>query len=376
MALRTTWTLFGMTLLLLALLDFCAHALVSLKKGHWNNVDWHINADAYDHSPWARDYQREMRHFRLTWVPFVYWRGKPFHGSYINVDDSGLRHTENLAKPGTPKIRIFVFGGSVAWGEGVRDRATIASCLSRILSRNLKQAIEVTNFGQMGYVSNQELIALYRELQNGNKPDYVVFFDGFNEAYASYQNHAPGAPQNESNRKKGFELVTNNSPGGYLKEFFFTWATNSSTYRIMTWLQKINPAAKNDPLPAELAKETVNLYAANVKTIEKLGEWKKFEPLFYWQPAVYDKPHQTAYEETQVRAEPRFGPFYAEVVGNMKTSTTLTRDARFHDLSSIFANETQPLFIDNCHFSETGSEMVARKIAQDLIPIIAKRGAN
>ena len=56
----------------------------------------------------------------------------------------------------------------------------------------------VTNFGETGYVSTQNLIALMLELRAGRRPDVVVFYDGVNDTYSAYSQQRAGLPHNES----------------------------------------------------------------------------------------------------------------------------------------------------------------------------------
>ena len=100
------------------------------------------------------------------WQPYVYWRIKPFKGFYFNIDEEGIRRTENSSMGFSKPTRIFVFGGSTVWGSEVADRDTIPSLLAKELETKGIKNIELTNFGQPGYVSTQELLTLWLETIN------------------------------------------------------------------------------------------------------------------------------------------------------------------------------------------------------------------
>ena len=118
----------------------------------------------------AQLYRENARCAHVRWEPYVYWRRLPCSGSYINVDAAGLRRTwAPPARPGRRPLRIFFFGGSAAWGTGVRDEHTVPSELARYLAAAGIDA-EVVNYGETGYVSTQDVIALLRELQRGHRP--------------------------------------------------------------------------------------------------------------------------------------------------------------------------------------------------------------
>jgi lysophospholipase L1-like esterase len=98
-----------------------------------------------------------------------------------------------------------MFGGSTMWGAGSRDSFTVPSLLARALQgRELR--VEITNFGETGYVSTQGVITLLLQLRKGNVPDAVIFYEGVNDTYSAYQNGIAGIPQNEFNRVKEFNL--------------------------------------------------------------------------------------------------------------------------------------------------------------------------
>jgi lysophospholipase L1-like esterase len=102
-------------------------------------------------------------------------------------------------------LKIFMFGGSALWGTGARDAFTIPSIFATQL-QNKGLATEVTNFGESGYVSTQEVSAMLLQLQKGQIPDLVIFYDGVKDMYSAYQQHVAGLPENEFNRVKEFNL--------------------------------------------------------------------------------------------------------------------------------------------------------------------------
>ena len=61
--------------------------------------------------------------------------------------------------------------------------------------------------GESGYVNTQSLLALELELRGGNVPDEVIFYDGVNDVFSTFQNNEAGLPQNEQNRATEFNLL-------------------------------------------------------------------------------------------------------------------------------------------------------------------------
>ena len=165
-----------------------------------------IPADAYDDRSWLMTGFHELQGpAGLRWEPFTYWRYKPFSGRYVNLGTNGLRHTWNT--PAAEPVEIWVFGGSTTWGTGARDDYTIPSALSKMLAQAFPARVHITNYGTTGYVNTQEMIFLFRELQQGRRPNIAIFYDGINDTYTAFQNRVAGVSSNEYNRVEEFNIL-------------------------------------------------------------------------------------------------------------------------------------------------------------------------
>ena len=177
--------------------------------------DGRARSDVYAGVSWADEYLKELEECSVTrWTSYVYWRRQPYQGRHINVDADGVRRTWTCPEDGSgtgEPLRIFTFGGSAMWGVGARDDFTIPSFLARKLQEKGIRC-QVTNFGESGYVSTQEVIALLQQLRDGNIPDLVIFYDGVNDIYSAYQQQVAGLPQNEFHRAREFNV---SQPKGY-----------------------------------------------------------------------------------------------------------------------------------------------------------------
>lgn len=329
-------TAFGVSLLvaILAVPSFRATVLarppdqspVSSAATMWPDVEpdgswWHQFCDEYD------------RASELRWSPYVYWRRAPFAGEVINVDDNGRRRTWNPDETaGVP--RIWTFGGSTMWGEGARDDFTIASLLSKDLN-DAGVVAHCENFGEKGYVSTQSLLALYLELRKGNVPDVAVFYEGFNDVWSAFQNELSGYTIQE--RRRGLD------------------------YR---------PPVEDAVLIEELAA----VYLENVRLLRTLADHYDFEVLCYLQPvSVVDKPLTDAERRTiekyaqRLSIPPELREFvraaYRRIRAGMSPET-------MQDLSSIFGSTETDLYIDICHITEEGNEVVAERIAHDVLSLL------
>jgi len=343
-----------------------------------------FQADAYQNVAWARAYYRDYAKCESQWASYVYWRRRPFQSQYINVNADGIRNTwfpdDPISSSGVyPKI--FFFGGSTTWGTGARDDFTIPSLVGKRLSANGAPA-HITNFGELGYVTTQEVIRLIRELQKGNIPDLVVFYDGVNDMFAAYQQGHAGIPQNESNRVKDWRLSLRLTSG---KGTVFPYLVhNLSTTRFLRGIcrrlgmsgysgllvhddvRKIT--ARPDADCADLAKDVLTIYKANIDIIESLARHYSFKSLFYWQPTIFSKTHLTPYEQKEKDKGGELEPLIA-LTCDMLAQQDLTQNGQisFRNASALFADVSEPVFLDWNHIGEAGNDRVAEIIAADIL---------
>ncbi|MGC8643611.1 MAG: hypothetical protein ACP5XB_27450, partial [Isosphaeraceae bacterium] len=185
-AMQTAWSILGITVVLVIALELGLRLFFEVKDRLRPppSTDPRLVEQGYANAPWVRETFDEQARIEPDWHSYVYFRQKPFHGKYLNIDEHGVRATwrppastnDAARKP----LRILMFGGSTLWGVGARDEGTIPSCLAReLVSRGINA--QITNLGEIAYVSTQELITLCRMLQNGARPDVVIFYDGVNE---------------------------------------------------------------------------------------------------------------------------------------------------------------------------------------------------
>ncbi len=347
--------------------------------------DSRIEADAYKGEHWVKDCFKELESISTVWRPYVQWRRDRFSGKYVHVDDRGVRRTWNPECAGeTGKVKILMLGGSSLWGFGARDDFTIPSYLSRFVSASTNRCTEVTNYAETGYVVTQEVVALIGALQAGFAPDIVIFYDGVNDVFSSFQNNTAGLPQNEINRRREFNVLSAKTIP-LLWTFGSTLLKRSETYRAAKaiaagrykagdgdWTMGYGWAGIDKATSERLAREVVRNYRSNMKIVEALGRSFDFKALFYWQPLVFHKRNSTSYESQITRRTKEMKDSFLNVYEAVSRSEGPPGNENFHDLSNIFLDFQGPIFIDLCHVSEKGNEIVARRIASDVLSIVQR----
>ncbi len=383
-AMQTAWSILGITLVLIIALELGLRLFYGVKDRLPPPplADPRLVSAGYGNAPWVRQTLDEQARIEPAWHSYVYFRERPFHGKYLNIDVNGVRATwkppasanDAARKP----LRILMFGGSTLWGVGARDEGTVPSCLARELaSRGIRA--EITNLGEIAYVSSQELIALVRLLQNGARPDVVIFYDGVNETISAILDRRAGIPSNEENRRVEFNV--RRQPGRLLGLLFTSLIEDSASFRFARSLEQRlrglaavpQPAIVLPPLSSsarkQLVEEIVHWYEQNVKVVEMLGREYGFEPLFYWQPVLFTKPNRGSFENEE-RARYAWGePVFLDVYQRVASDPALNSDKRWHNISRIFGDSADVLYSDFCHTTERGNAIIAGAMDDDVAAV-------
>lgn len=359
----------------------CAAQLLVRWKPEWTHPAkaW-LHADALNGYDWIEPYFSEWwESYSVDWKSYVYWRRRPYTGEFINIDERGVRKTWRGETPGSNEtpIRIFMFGGSTLWGFGARDENTIPSHLAKRISTASGKPVEVTNYGETGYVSTQEMIALLRLLQAGNIPDVAIFYDGNNDVFSAYQSHAAGLPQNEYRRRKEFNLLrVRGEKTGYLAgaAAYHTVMHSAALQLFQATMRSIGPprmVGSGAPvMPVEVSRDLGNqvakIYEGNVRILDALAREYGFALYCFWQPTVFDKPSRSTFEQMQESDFSYLRDFNVEAARALKE----TGDERIILLSDVFESTREPIFIDFCHVSEKGNGMIAEAMLPYVLPAL------
>jgi lysophospholipase L1-like esterase len=439
---QTSWSILGISLLLLLLVDRVAQTF--FERGSFQYARQRLEQlQPESDSAWINQFVAERGDTEFTstavrWEPFVYWRSAEHRGQFFNVDANGLRrtvhsdagHAETEHSAATTEIstqtaspsrgshpwRIFMFGGSALWGDSVRDEHTLPSLLAQRLTQ-AGYAVDVSNYGQLGYVSTQEWIALALELRRGNVPDLVVFYDGANDVGAAAVNPRPGLTINETNRVAEFNLLNDASWGRLVKSCAYNtaigrlvrgargpeWAERQREQMQLRNDERIAQRSASLPEPPPLAtaeertqferavrdleigREAVAVYRANLRLVQALQQAAGFEALFYWQPTVLDRQQPSADEQAIIDASAKLHRLW-------KAAMQTWNDIRASEAQAAPANpwpETimlgdvfdapevagKSMFFDLVHPSEAANAIVAARMLPQLREALDRRAA-
>jgi lysophospholipase L1-like esterase len=133
-----------------------------------------------DHD-YARRIYRDQRASTKQYAPFIEWRRSALKSETLNIDERGYRiHTLGKDNNRPEATTLGFFGASTVWGTGVDDNGTIPAKFDTITDE-----YEVTNYGERGFTSMQNLIELMTLINQGDEPRSVVFYVGFPDIFVA-----------------------------------------------------------------------------------------------------------------------------------------------------------------------------------------------
>ncbi len=343
---------------------------------------------AFTKTSWGKEYWDEVHRSRTyEYFPFIEWRSKEFHGKYVNISADGIRKTWNPEFGNEKYKRVYVFGGSTAWGYGSRDDFTIPSLLSKRLNENKNEYLLV-NYGETAYTLMQEIVYLTLQLKNGERPDYVIFYDGINQVAPAYRTGSAGSINNLPEMKAIFEKSRYNRKK-YAGNAGLIWEgltgairDNSMIYQAFSQglthevrnkeinRRKTSPvkifaaASYSDDELNVLSEEIVSDYIRSVNHIKSLSKIYGFKYILLWQPVLFSKafisPEEQTYRKAWENRQRR--KLFEKTYKIMETKKIV----HLYNLSTVFNGIKSTMFIDFMHITEQGNEIVVDKIYEIL----------
>jgi lysophospholipase L1-like esterase len=270
-------------------------------------------------------------------------------------------------------LRVFVLGGSVAYGIGASSRqgrwyAVLESALTGRLGRETK----LIPAAMSSYGSTQERLALDLAVLP-RRPDAVVILDGYNDVNNSVSfGCRPGDPYNMS-------LL--------YREYFspvFAWkkrlAAYSHLYRHLLYssVEKSMEANRQAVLAdAELTRRytgnIASVYWDNIRAMLRRCRWESVPCVVFIQPARV-MTHQDQEPNRRSSNDVLSAEAYASILAGLHS---LPEGEPVHDLTRVFDfSGGEQVYLDPVHFGDEGHRIVAEAMAPsvyDLLANVARR---
>jgi lysophospholipase L1-like esterase len=320
----------------------------------------------YASQEWAKQYWKEFSLSRhQLYHPYVIWRRASLKGDFVNINRDGIRFTPG-ADCSVNSYKVMAFGGSTMWGTGAPDWGTIPAYLEAGLTALLHRPVCLMNFGESAFVSTQGVIQLIQELQSGNVPNLVIFYDGANETYAAYQS---GQPTHQNFN----QIAAKFQHGESLPPSFIAWIESSNSFHLLKRLvAKLRQKPRNSTDlvnyktmgidTATLSDLVVEKYISNYKIVHALAREYGFKSLFFWQPLITIGDKSLTGEEQEMKRGmdldlvELYGSVYRRVEQVAGKYADLCYMVRVFD-------EYKPLvWIDDVHVTPEGNRLIAQKM--------------
>jgi len=318
----------------------------------------------------------------------------------IFEEDFYIRKTYNGTIPGKQNNIIFFFGGSTGYSANVADDFTIPSTLAK----NLKEkgiSNKIYNFSMSGLDSSYELnnlLTIIRNTTKKNYPDFIIFYDGFNDSTTAL--HFSGESLNIRYLLAIPIVFGQNSfytNFYYLSEFISNY---SLIYEVTLWklIKKNYYQKKILPNKNYEIKDFVNIYIKNINFVDYFGKKINAQTIFFLQPMAITKKIKTKNELNFSKSKwsDPVSEFYSLLLSNhiiipdrkdLKTqkkikkkgggggdSKLILKDAEnkivtynFFNISDVFNNTKEEVFIDIGHINSLGNQIVGKKMSELII---------
>lgn len=261
---------------------------------------------------------------------------------HVNVAD-GRRATWSPPECGTcQRLRVWVYGGSTAFGVGQRDDHTIPSELSRVAWEN-GYALDVENRGGPGDSHWDAAKRMAWDLSGSDVPDLVASYDGINEVQATYLELDPVEPSSHV-RPRFWDAFTDRFP--------------LPTITPPVGAQELHRGLPNPSAADEWASVIVERYLRARQVSASAGAGAEVLMRYFWQPSI---EHRDAVEGEQNAGGLQWSRERSDAMIDL-----LPDDVE--DLSAVFDGVDQPLFYDGVHTNELGARIVAEAIFEHLRP--------
>jgi lysophospholipase L1-like esterase len=350
---------------ILGFLVFLANflAIASIKIYNWSKplqyAESHLLPN-YGGADWARKHFVEYYDLaEADYVAYYGWRRNVYAGETINLDENGIRRTyrdQNVAAERT----IAFFGGSTTWGTGADDDRTIPSEFVKLNPEYLGY-----NFGEQGYVAHQSLNVFLKKYFEGFRPDVVVFYDGVNDVWTKCRWEM--GPYSHSREVKIRTALRESGSGGG-ESFWLTVLPIRNfiekTIRVVGNQNRVEASYYDCHRNPEKAEQIARILLSDWLIVKNLVEsyGGTFVPIL--QPVIYfsdtRKDHLKLSEPLKWQYETLY-PLILEMI-----------DREFPELADDFMDLRDALdrdeyfYIDWCHLSPNGNQLVAQRISQGI----------
>lgn len=305
------------------------------------------------------------------YCPFVFLRLQPgYSAPGVHTDSLGFRVTPG-ASASDSAISIHVYGGSTAYGWVLDDSSTVTAFLQRQLDDRFSAPVRVCNRAAATRNSTHSMLEFLLALQAGDIPSAAVFYEGYNDAATTWYEAKPGALMGLRRMRNLLGPLEEPAASGWspLEDISLLRLALSLVPKRPEAPDLIEAAPLSRGMDGErLARETIDIFRSNDRQIKAIADAFGVSVLVLWQPALagetrplfqYERDYLETMDQQQVEFE--------------KEVWSLARES-FQDGDAWLGDATADadffVYNDYCHMNVYGTSLVARSIAERLMPLL------
>lgn len=286
------------------------------------------------------------------------------HSKTVNVNSLGFRGPEFAKEKPENTFRVFLVGGSTAFGAGATsDDSTIAGFLQKKFDNaKLAKKIQIVNAGISSATSFEETYYIKHTLTQ-LEPDLIIIYDGFNDAQYRVLSD-PIISNEEVKESEGFK--------------FKNFPLYRTPWVIHDLLSSRTPHTDSSKRVDDNSTETiVSLWKSRVEEICQLGEEKGFTTLIVIQPSlIMGSKNLSDYESQHIAKTDLDFATSATLIGMKNSLKDFDSKCMYADLSSAFDGITDPIYTDIVHVNDNGNKIVAGNLYDITLPVILENIKN
>jgi hypothetical protein len=320
----------------------------------------------YKNVDWARVHFKELYEIdhglHREYISYIGWRGMPYNGQTVNIDEKGIRFTPQSPLSNETSPLVVFLGGSAMWGWGVNDENTIPALFAKISQGRYR----TINFSDIGYNAFQSYLFLKFQIINGLKPKIVVSFDGVNDALTVFTGSRPFSHLAENRISKAVKKLQKEEETVLTFSHFFL---EPLKYFISQHKSKKSDSEGYQYMPHDRIESAAKALLESWLSTKDLAEKNGVVFIGILQPnAAMGTPYL---EHLKLSDISFFEIYYKAVLKLLKTPKYNKLSNNIIVLTNIF-DIKEPIYIDGCHVSPNGNQIIAENIYNYISTFIDK----
>jgi lysophospholipase L1-like esterase len=302
---------------------------------------------------------------------------------HIKTDENGYSITPAFSYK-DPDITIIVTGGSTIFGVGSSDNSTtVPSILERIINQRVNLRAEVVNMAMRGAKSFQEMLLVNRYFAE-KKADLVLAISGVNDV----------------NYGGSFAMVEDRFLGRHIWNNAVSLVHRAErkdlilinlVHKLRSWSYTFDflyRQLKDDSRPAEAfgapiefnirrdvsidIKQQVKITTTHHAAADQISKMNAADFIMILQPSLFTKNNWSTEEAYRIKkrkwSDETIKTYQLNKDRFYETFRKTEKPFQFIDLSAIFAESKETLYIDHVHYNDLAAEKFAENIFESIQP--------